>query len=101
MVQNTAITKKTGLPSVSTIIEARQAAMFNHMARLSLDDHMLTCCTLETFTQACRRFRPGSDCAAALVTCCSNLSNIPIKEHWDAAVRHGRCALTQRHSLDT
>jgi len=44
MVRNTAIAEKTGLQSVSAIIDARPTALFGHVARL--DDRVPTRCTL-------------------------------------------------------
>jgi len=44
MVRDTAIVGKTGLQSVSAIIDTRRTAQFGHVARL--DDHVPTCCTL-------------------------------------------------------
>jgi len=78
MVRNTAIAENTGLQSVSAIIDARRTALFGHVARLY--DRVPTRCTLRLAIDVrsdMPRLHPGSDLAAALVTCSSNRSWTP------------------------
>jgi len=100
-----AIVKKTGLQSVSAIIDARRTALFGHVARLH--DRVPTRCTLRLAIDVRsgtppspswkrRRGRPRDSWLKPFLH-----SNIPIKERWDAAVRRGHGVSAQRPSLGT
>jgi len=97
--------KKTGLPSVSTVIDARQAAPFGHFERF--DDSVLTCCTLSlamdvrSGTHPSPSWKLRSDRSRDTWLKTFLLSHIPIKERWDAAIRHGHGSSVQRSLLDT
>jgi len=103
MVRNTTIDKKTGLQSVSAIIDARRTALLV----MSLDLMIVCQLPIAPHYRRLLRHTPYPFCKQPRGRPCNSWlkpfshSHIPIKEHWDAAVRRGHGALVQRSSLDT
>jgi len=91
MIRNTTIAEKTGLPSVSVVVDARRAALFGHVARF--DNRVLTRCTLRLAMDV----RSGNPPSPSWKRPRSQprdtwlkpfqRSHIPIRESWGAAIR--------------